>query len=153
MLAPALAQAPVEPDFTSLKELVALIPRETIKSFKQPSQIETARQAANVILNQQAVEKTASIDVEIGEWEPWSGGENPTDSIRLGVRETDVDVSGLDFKVRLWVFLPATQQAVLEKLRPGSKVTASGRLNRLSFTTAGGRLYLDGDLRSAELTR
>ena len=46
LLAPILhAQAPAKPDFASLDDVIALLPREVIKDLKQPSQIEAARRA------------------------------------------------------------------------------------------------------------
>lgn len=62
------AQAPAKPDFASLKDVIALLPREVIKDLKQPSQIEAARRTANEILQRDAVGKTVTIEVELGEW-------------------------------------------------------------------------------------
>jgi len=147
------AQAPAKPDFASLKDVIALIPREVIKDLKQPSQIEAARRTANEILQRDAVGKTVTIEVELGEWAPWAGNEASTDTIRIGVRDMPVDVSGLDFIVRLWVMLPPAEQAFLDKARGGMKVKATGTLTRFAFTAASGRLYLDGDLRRSTLSR
>ncbi|MDH4409098.1 MAG: hypothetical protein QE273_05725 [Verrucomicrobiales bacterium] len=57
-----------------------------------------------------------------------------------------VDVSGLDFTVRLWVMLPPIEQAFLDKAREGMKAKATGKLPRIAFTAASGSLLLDGDL-------
>lgn len=154
LLTPILhAQAPAKPDFASLDDVIALLPREVIKDLKQPSQIEAARRTANEILQRDAVGKTVTIEVELGEWAPWAGEEDNTDKIRIGVRDIPVDVSGLDFTVRLWVMLPPTEQAFLDKARPGMKVKATGKLTRFAFTTASGGLFLDGDLRNSTLSR
>jgi hypothetical protein len=91
--------------------------------------------------------------VELGEWAPWSGQETDTDKIRIGVRDMPVDVAGLDFIVRLWVMLPPTEQAFLDKARAGMKVKATGKLTRFAFTSASGGLFLDGDLRNSTLSR
>jgi hypothetical protein len=147
------AQAQAKPDFASLDDVIALLPREVIKNLKQPSQIEAARRAANEILQRDAVGKTVTIEVELGEWAPWSGQDTDTDKIRIGVRDMPADVSGLDFVVRLWVMLPPTEQAFLDKARSGMKVKATGKLTRFAFTSAGGGLFLDGDLRNSTLSR
>lgn len=147
------AQAPAKPDFASLKDVFALLPRDVIKDLKQPSRIEAARRTANEILQRDAVGKTVTIEVELGEWAPWAGQDNETDKIRIGVRDMPVDVSGLDFIVRLWVMLPPTEQAFLDKARAGMKVKATGKLTRFGFTAASGRLFLDGDLRNSTLSR
>ncbi len=147
------AQVPAKPDFASLKDLIALLPRDVIKDLKQPSQIEAARRAANEILQKDAVGKTVTIEVELGEWAPWAGQDTDTDKIRIGVRDMPVDVSGLDFIVRLWVMLPPTEQAFLDKARAGMKVKATGKLTRFAFTSASGGLFLDGDMRNSTLSR
>ena len=149
----ATAQAPAKPDFASLKDVIALLPRDVIKDLKQPSQIEAARRSANEILQRDVVGKTVTIEVELGEWAPWAGQDTDTDKIRIGVRDMPVDVSGLDFMVRLWVMLPPDQQAFLDKARPGMKVKATGTLTRFAFTAASGGLFLDGDLRKSTLSR
>lgn len=82
-----------------------------IKDLKQPSQIEAARRTANEILQRDAVGKTVTIEVELGEWAPWAGQDTDSDKISFGVRDIPVDVSGFDFKVPLWVMLPSTEQA------------------------------------------
>jgi hypothetical protein len=147
------AQAPAKPDFSSLDDVIALLPREVIKDLKQPSQIEAARRTANEILQRDAVGKTVTIEVELGEWAPWAGQDTDTDKIRVGVRDMPVDVSGLDFIVRLWVMLPPTEQTFLDKAKTGMKVKATGTLTRFAFTSAGGGLFLDGDLRKSTLSR
>jgi hypothetical protein len=150
---PATAQVPAKPDFASLKDVIALLPRDVIKDLKQPSQIEAARRTANDILQRDAVGKTVTIEVELGEWAPWAGQDTDTDKIRIGVRDMPVDVSGLDFIVRLWVMLPPDQQAFLDKARAGMKVKATGTLTRFAFGAASGGLTLDGDLRKSTLSR
>jgi hypothetical protein len=147
------AQIAAKPDFASLKDVIALLPRDVIKDLKQPSQIEAARRTANEILQRDAVGKTVTLEVELGEWAPWSGQETDTDKIRIGVRDMPVDVAGLDFIVRLWVMLPPTEQAFLDKARAGMKVKATGKLTRFAFTSASGGLFLDGDLRNSTLSR
>ncbi len=153
MVSARTAQAPAKPDFASLKDVIALLPRDVIKDLKQPSQIEAARRTANEILQRDVVGKTVTIEVELGEWAPWAGQDTDTDKIRIGVRDMPVDISGLDFIVRLWVMLPPDQQAFLDKARPGMKVKATGTLTRFAFTAASGGLFLDGDLRKSTLSR
>ena len=64
------AQIAAKPDFASLKDVIALLPRDVIKDLKQPSQIEAARRTANEILQRDAVGKTVTLEVELGEWAP-----------------------------------------------------------------------------------
>jgi len=150
---PAPAQNKPKPDFASLKDVIALIPRDVIKDLKQPSQIEAARRTANEILQRDAVGKTVTMEVELGEWAPWAGQDTDTDKIRFEIRNIPVDVSGLDFTVRCWVMMPPTEQAFLDKSRPGTKVKATGKLTRFVFSADSGGLFLNGDLRNSTLSR
>ena len=150
---PALAQNIPKPDFASLKGVIALIPRDVIKDLKQPSKIEAARRTANEILQRDAVGKTVTMEVELSEWAPWAGQDTDTDKIRFEIRNIPVDVSGLDFTVRCWVMMPPTEQAFLDKSRPGTKVKATGKLTRFVFSADSGGLFLNGDLRNSTLSR
>ena len=49
--------------------------------------------------------------------------------------------------------LPPTEQAFLDKSRPGTKVKATGKLTRFVFSADSGGLFLNGDLRNATLSR
>ena len=150
---PAVAQNQPKPDFASLDDVIALIPRNVIKDLKQPSKIESARRTANEILQRDAVGKTVTMEVELGEWAPWAGQDTDTDKIRFEIRGIPVDVGGLDFTVRCWVMLPPTEQAFLDKAKSGMKVKATGKLTRFNFSSDSGGLFLNGDLRNSTLSR
>ena len=147
------AQVNPAPDFESLEAVIKLIPRDAIKDLKQPSKIEAARRTANDALQNGAVNKIVTFELELGERSAWAGGENSTDKIQVATKDMPVDIGGLDFIVRLWVMTPQDQEAVLDKLRPGDEVKVTGKLTRFAFTAASGKLFLDGDLRQSKFER
>ena len=150
-LSPLRSQDKPVPNFKSLDEVLKVLPKDVLKDLKQPSKIEAARRTANEVLQKEVVDKIVTFELELGEWTPWAGATDETDKIRVGVKDMPVDIVGLDFVVRLWVMLPRDQELILKKIRPGDEVEVTGKLTRFGFSAAGGKIFLDGDIRHSKI--
>jgi hypothetical protein len=148
--APLAAPEAAEEDL-SLEDVVELIPKEVFKQFKRPGEIESARRSANDILLEKAVGKTVTGEVELGERSAWAG-DGSADKFQVAIEEIEMEEGGVEFTVRLWVFLPIDDEGKLNDLESGEEVEVTGKLTRFEFTTTGSELYLSGDLRGARIT-
>ncbi len=150
---PVLIQAepPVAATYVSFEEVIELIPSEVLKQFKRPSEIEAARRSCNDILLEKAIGKIVTFDVELGDRSAWAG-DGSADKFQVAIKEIPMDEGGVDFTVRLWVFLPIEDEAILNALRQGDEVEVTGKLTRFEFTTSGANIFLSGDLRGARIT-
>lgn len=137
-------------DEISLEDVIGFIPKEVFKQFKRSSEIESARRSANDILLEKAVGKIVTFDVELGDRSAWAG-DGSADKFQVAIKEIEME-EGVDFTVRLWVFLPIDDEGILNDLDSGDEVEVTGKLTRFEFTTSGADIFLSGDLRGARIT-
>lgn len=138
-------------DEISLEDVIEFIPKEVFKQFKHSGEIESARRSANDILLEKAIGKIVTFNVELGDRSAWSG-DGSADKFQVAIEEIEMEEGGVDFTVRLWVFLPIDDEGILNELDSGDEVEVTGKLTRFEFTTSGSDLYLSGDLRGARIT-
>lgn len=154
---PVLTQAgpqagpPAVEDDLSLEDVIEFIPKEVFKQFKRSGEIESARRSANDIIKEKAVGKNVTFDVELGERSAWAG-DGSADKFQVAIKEIEMEEEGVDFTVRLWVFLPIDDEGILNDLDSGDEVEVTGKLTRFEFTTSGADIFLSGDLRGARIT-
>ena len=133
-------------NFHSVKEIVDLVPRQTLMQLKIQSQMESARTAANAALVQSAKDKWLTCKVKVVKWEPWDSPGVVPSKFRIDAQEQMMNINGVTFGARMMVYLGADAEDVVTKLNKGAEVTVTSYLNRVDFTNnkgEGTKLNLD----------
>jgi len=121
--------------FHAVKEIIDLVPKQTIMQLKIPSQMEAAKTAANTALSENALGNWVTWKVKVLNWEPWDSPGVVPNKFRISVPDQTMNVNGTVFGVRILVYLGADAGPIVTKLKKGAEVTVTSYLNRVDFTT------------------
>lgn len=118
--------------FHTVKEILDLVPKETLKQLKVPGKGEAARKSANQLLAQKALRKNATFKVKTLNWLPWKHELNP-DKIHVLVPQQFVDTGGSKLPLNLWVTVADDKDPGLAKSTKGQEITLAGQLVEVEF--------------------
>lgn len=131
---------------TTPAELLAGLPREVIKDLRPGSRdILDATAKATTAIRKNIEGKTASFKMTLRSVEKFQRREEPdVTRYRLLGTITKLREAGIMFDVHLMSVPEASENAKLEKLGPGSKVTVTGKITNIEFLSKkGAELHVD----------
>lgn len=117
-------------EYRSIKELIDLLPKQTVMQLKVQNKMSAALEAANQLFIQKAQHKAGILNVKADGWQPLHLEGNP-DAFEINVPFQTINVNGTSMGLVTWVTLSDDQRPALEKLQKGKEVSISGELGRV----------------------
>jgi len=118
--------------FTSVKQILDLVPKETLRQVTLPVKGEAARKSANQLLAQKALRKNATFKVRALNWEPWKNENNP-DRIHVFVPQQFINTGATSLRLNLWVTVADDKDPGLLKSSKGQEMTLVGVIGEVEF--------------------
>ncbi len=127
-----LAQVPAAKEFTSAKEIIETVPKQSITALRGGGKrAEAAATQANEFIKQTAVGKSAALKMRVNKVERAPGVAH---AWRIEAADDTIRVGAASIVLKVYAYLPESQTAAVAKIKKGDELTVVGTLGRSDFT-------------------
>lgn len=138
----AMAQDTKQAQVKSVDDVIALIPKAGARDLDSKSKQDEAARALTAHLTELLGGKTATLEMTLDWWRPWTEFKGMSFQLRPAVYT--FRVGGVRFGMELWVYLVAGSDGDLQKIKKGDKFKVSGKFDNVMVTaSAGPRLHIN----------
>lgn len=138
----AACRAGDSPDVKSIDEVIALIPKDEARDLEKKKKQDEAARTLSTRLQEALRGKSATLELELDWWRPWTEYKGSTVQLRPVVH--GFRVGGVEFGMELWVYFGAGSHPELQKLKKGDKFKTSAKFDEVRISTSQGpRLHIN----------
>jgi hypothetical protein len=121
-------------NFTSLKQVTALLPHNLLVSLLNSAGKEAASSQATDVLRQKAEGQMATFKFKVDRVEKDPRREQGKDGYRIKAEDTYVREGAANFKTYLWVHFNLSENDKVAALKKGGEISVTGKISLASVT-------------------